>query len=210
MRIETDVKLDFKDVLIRPKRSTLNSRNEVDINRAFRFYHTGSRMEGLSADRGQHGRDGHDGRWPRRSAATARMTALHKHYPGRRARRVLLRATRARTRSIRSASPRAISRSSRRCKKRAPMRLSLPRRRQRLFRKIPRHGQARARREPEVRHHGRQCRHRRHDGGADSRRRGHRQDRHRAGLGLHDAPRHRRRLSRSSRRSSNAPTPRMG
>jgi len=27
MRIENDVKLDFKDVLIRPKRSTLNSRN---------------------------------------------------------------------------------------------------------------------------------------------------------------------------------------
>jgi hypothetical protein len=40
MRIETDVKLDFKDVLIRPKRSTLNSRNEVDIHRSFRFYHT--------------------------------------------------------------------------------------------------------------------------------------------------------------------------
>ena len=34
MRIETDVKLDFKDVLIRPKRSTLNSRNEVDIDSA--------------------------------------------------------------------------------------------------------------------------------------------------------------------------------
>ncbi len=33
MRIETDPKLDFKDVLIRPKRSTLNSRNEVDVQR---------------------------------------------------------------------------------------------------------------------------------------------------------------------------------
>ena len=29
MRIETDVKLDFKDVLIRPKRSTLNTRSEI-------------------------------------------------------------------------------------------------------------------------------------------------------------------------------------
>ena len=37
MRIETDVKLDFKDVLIRPKRSTLNIRNDVDVHRAFRF-----------------------------------------------------------------------------------------------------------------------------------------------------------------------------
>ena len=33
MRIETDVKLDFKDVLIRPKRSTLNTRSAVDVNR---------------------------------------------------------------------------------------------------------------------------------------------------------------------------------
>ena len=33
MRIENEVKLDFKDVLIRPKRSTLTSRSEVDITR---------------------------------------------------------------------------------------------------------------------------------------------------------------------------------
>ena len=37
MRIETDVKLDFKDVLIRPKRSTLGSRKEVSLNREFRY-----------------------------------------------------------------------------------------------------------------------------------------------------------------------------
>lgn len=35
MRIETDVKLDFKDVLIRPKRSTLASRSEVSLQRTF-------------------------------------------------------------------------------------------------------------------------------------------------------------------------------
>ncbi len=35
MRIEQDVKLDFKDVLIRPKRSTLASRKEVDISRDY-------------------------------------------------------------------------------------------------------------------------------------------------------------------------------
>lgn len=28
-RIDTDVKLDFKDVLIRPKRSTIKSRSDV-------------------------------------------------------------------------------------------------------------------------------------------------------------------------------------
>lgn len=37
MRIEEDVKLDFKDVLIRPKRSTLGSRKDVDIHRHFTF-----------------------------------------------------------------------------------------------------------------------------------------------------------------------------
>jgi GMP reductase len=31
MRIENDIKLDFKDVLIRPKRSTLKSRSEVSL-----------------------------------------------------------------------------------------------------------------------------------------------------------------------------------
>lgn len=37
MRIEQDTKLDYKDVLIRPKRSTLGSRKEVDLNRQFKF-----------------------------------------------------------------------------------------------------------------------------------------------------------------------------
>ncbi len=41
MRIENDPKLDFRDVLIRPKRSTLGSRAEVDVFRSFRFAHTG-------------------------------------------------------------------------------------------------------------------------------------------------------------------------
>ena len=37
MRIEEDVKLDYKDVLIRPKRSTLKSRSEVSIERRTKF-----------------------------------------------------------------------------------------------------------------------------------------------------------------------------
>lgn len=35
MHIENEVKLDFKDVLIRPKRSTLSSRSNVDLIRPF-------------------------------------------------------------------------------------------------------------------------------------------------------------------------------
>lgn len=37
MRIDNDTKLDYKDVLIRPKRSTLSSRKEVDLQRQFCF-----------------------------------------------------------------------------------------------------------------------------------------------------------------------------
>lgn len=37
MRIENEVKLDYKDVLIRPKRSTLESRSEVSLEREFVF-----------------------------------------------------------------------------------------------------------------------------------------------------------------------------
>ena len=37
MRIETDSKLGYEDVLIRPKRSTLGSRKKVDLKRNFSF-----------------------------------------------------------------------------------------------------------------------------------------------------------------------------
>jgi len=37
MKIEDDVKLDFADVLIRPKRSNLESRSKVNLNRTFKF-----------------------------------------------------------------------------------------------------------------------------------------------------------------------------
>ncbi len=39
MRIEEDLKLGFKDVLIRPKRSTLKSRSDVELEREFTFKH---------------------------------------------------------------------------------------------------------------------------------------------------------------------------
>ena len=37
MRIEEDMKLDYKDVLLRPKRSTLGSRKDVDLERGYTF-----------------------------------------------------------------------------------------------------------------------------------------------------------------------------
>jgi GMP reductase len=47
MRIEDDVKLDFSNVLIRPKRSTLSSRKEVDLNRTYKFKHSGQEWAGV-------------------------------------------------------------------------------------------------------------------------------------------------------------------
>lgn len=47
MRIEDEVKLDFKDVLIRPKRSTLGSRKEVNVKRTYHFKHSGRVFEGF-------------------------------------------------------------------------------------------------------------------------------------------------------------------
>ena len=47
MRIENDMKLDFSDVLIRPKRSTLTSRKEVELERTFTFPHAEGQWTGI-------------------------------------------------------------------------------------------------------------------------------------------------------------------
>ncbi len=47
MRIESDIKLDYKDVLIRPKRSTLKSRKEVDLDRTYKFRNSNQTWTGV-------------------------------------------------------------------------------------------------------------------------------------------------------------------
>ena len=47
MRIEEDVKLDYRDVLLRPKRSTLTSRKDVNLERKFSFYHSKKTWQGI-------------------------------------------------------------------------------------------------------------------------------------------------------------------
>ena len=47
MHIEQELKLGFSDVLIRPKRSKLKSRKEVDIIRDFKFCHSGQKWSGV-------------------------------------------------------------------------------------------------------------------------------------------------------------------
>ncbi|NAZ45278.1 GMP reductase [Vibrio toranzoniae] len=46
MRIEQELKLGFKDVLFRPKRSTLKSRSQVELTRDFTFKHSGRQWSG--------------------------------------------------------------------------------------------------------------------------------------------------------------------
>ncbi len=47
MKIDNEVKLDFNDVLFRPKRSTLSSRSEVQVEREYKFKHSGRTWSGV-------------------------------------------------------------------------------------------------------------------------------------------------------------------
>ena len=47
MRIEQDLKLGFKDVLFRPKRSTLKSRSQVELTRSYTFKHSRREWSGV-------------------------------------------------------------------------------------------------------------------------------------------------------------------
>lgn len=47
MRIEYEIKLGFKDVMFRPKRSTLKSRSLVKLERTFRLLHTKTEWSGI-------------------------------------------------------------------------------------------------------------------------------------------------------------------
>ena len=79
MRIESDLKLGFKDVLFRPKRSTLKSRSQVSLDRTFRFYHSKSEWTGvpvIAANMDTVGTFEIAGALARHGM----LTAIHKHY----------------------------------------------------------------------------------------------------------------------------------
>jgi GMP reductase len=82
MRIEEEVKLDFKDVLIRPKRSTLASRKDVDISRDYKFKWSKRTFSGVPIIAAN--MDG-VGTFDMASAfikdGNGLSVALHKHYP---------------------------------------------------------------------------------------------------------------------------------
>ena len=47
VKIEEDTKLDFSDVLIKPKRSTLSSRSQVELSRTFKTLHSNIEWKGV-------------------------------------------------------------------------------------------------------------------------------------------------------------------
>ncbi len=79
MRIEIDVKLGFKDVMIRPKRSTLRSRSEVSLHRTFRFLHNQKEWTGVPIMAANMDTVGTFA-MARKLAEFDLFTAVHKHY----------------------------------------------------------------------------------------------------------------------------------
>lgn len=80
MHLVNSVKLDFKDVLIRPKRSTLSSRSEVDITREFKFLHSPKRYHGIPIIAANMDTTG-TFEIAAELSKYQLSTALHKHYP---------------------------------------------------------------------------------------------------------------------------------
>jgi GMP reductase len=77
--IETDVKLDFKDVLIRPKRSKLASRNQVSLPREFQFKNSEGKWTGVPVFAANMDTVG-TFEMAEALAQHECMVALHKHY----------------------------------------------------------------------------------------------------------------------------------
>ena len=81
MKIEPDLKLDFDDVLLKPKRSSLSSRSAVDLSRKFTFKHSGVTWKGrpiIAANMVATGT--FDMAMTMASVKHKMLVALHKHY----------------------------------------------------------------------------------------------------------------------------------
>lgn len=79
MRVEQELKLGFKDVLIRPKRSTIQSRKEVVLNRTYEFKHSKASWSGVPIIAANMDTVG---TFPMAAALAKHeiLTALHKHF----------------------------------------------------------------------------------------------------------------------------------
>ncbi|MEQ2288947.1 hypothetical protein AMECASPLE_028213, partial [Ameca splendens] len=78
-RVDADLKLDFKDVLFRPKRSSLKSRSEVDLQRTFTFRNSKQTYTGIPIIAANMDTTGTFEMAKVLSKHTL-FTAIHKHY----------------------------------------------------------------------------------------------------------------------------------
>ncbi len=79
MRIDPSIKLGFKDVMFRPKRSTLSSRSQVSIDRSFKLMNSGIQWDGtpiMAANMDTVGTFG----MAESLYKNQMFTAIHKHY----------------------------------------------------------------------------------------------------------------------------------
>lgn len=79
MRIEYDIKLGFKDVMFRPKRSTLKSRSQVSLEREFKFLHSTATWKGVPIMAANMDTVG-TFEMARALSENLIFTAIHKHY----------------------------------------------------------------------------------------------------------------------------------
>jgi GMP reductase len=79
MRIEYDIKLGFKDVMFRPKRSTLKSRSQVSLEREFTFRNSKKTWTGVPIIAANMDTVG-TFEMATALASEKIMTAIHKHY----------------------------------------------------------------------------------------------------------------------------------
>mgnify|MGYP001076776428 CR=1 FL=1 len=79
MRIEQDLKLGFKDVMIRPKRSTLKSRSQVNLEREFTFLNSDLKWKGIPIMAANMDTVG-TFQMALALSKNAIFTAIHKHY----------------------------------------------------------------------------------------------------------------------------------
>ena len=79
MRIDYDPKLDFDDVLIRPKRSEAPSRSAVDLERQYTFLNSGRRWKGIPLVASN--MDTVGTMTMADALAPQMLTCLHKYYP---------------------------------------------------------------------------------------------------------------------------------
>ncbi|MTI87883.1 MAG: GMP reductase [Balneolaceae bacterium] len=79
MRIELDIKLGFKNVMIRPKRSTLKSRSNVSLERTFKFMHAPKNWSGIPVMAANMDTTG-TFEMARALSSHKMFTAIHKHY----------------------------------------------------------------------------------------------------------------------------------